>query len=107
MFVADFAWVDMPKDDFWAGMYTTCESGVPKEFEIFKFIIDKAPDSPFDIFNIPPYLMFRAGHEAGMQHIEHIPQYPDPAVKDNKVVRRYLDECNPSDYLMKFKVSKP
>lgn len=74
---------------------------------MFHFIIEKAPESPFEIFNIPPHLMFRAGFEAGLRHIEHIPQYPDPAIKDDKVMRRYLDTCNPRDYLMKFKFNQP
>ena len=107
MFIADFGYVEMPHDDFWAGMYTKQPEGKrPGDFEVFHFIIDKAPDSPYEIFNIPPHLMFKAGFEAGLRSIEHIPQYPDPAYKDDKVMRRYLDKCGPSDYLMKFKFAK-
>ena len=47
--------------------------------------------------------MFKAGYEAGFSHIEHKAQYPDPAFSSDQVVRRYMDTCNPSDYLMKFK----
>lgn len=66
MFIADFSWVDIPNENFWAGMYTKPSGDAPpKEFEPFKFFIDKAPDSPFDIFHIPNYLMFKAGYEAG------------------------------------------
>lgn len=43
MLVADFGFVSMPKDNWWAGMYTTTdnmgEDGKHKEFEPFKFII--------------------------------------------------------------------
>jgi len=37
----------------------------PEVFQPFKFFIDKAPDSPFEIFQIPNHLMMRAGFEAG------------------------------------------
>ena len=109
MFIADFSWVNQPKDDFFFGMYTTFdgEQTSPEEFEIFNFYIDNAPDYPFEIFHIPNSLMFKAGYEASFTHIEHLPQYPHPDFKDHKVVRRYLDECNPSDYLMKFKFMNP
>lgn len=50
--------------------------------------------------------MFKAGQEAGFNNIQMLAQYPDPEVKDDPVVRRYLDTCNPSDYLMKFRVVK-
>ena len=75
----------------------------PKDFEAFEFLIDRAPDSPFDIFHIPNHLMFKAGYEAGFRIIEYKPQYCDPEVKDDPVMRRYIDTCNPCDYLMKFK----
>mmetsp|Transcript_17915 Transcript_17915/g.30471 ORF Transcript_17915/g.30471 Transcript_17915/m.30471 type:complete len:154 (+) Transcript_17915:210-671(+) len=64
--LADFQYVDIPQDNFWAGMYTKrvgAES--PKEFEPFHFFIENAPESPFQIIHIPCHLMFRAGHEAG------------------------------------------
>lgn len=74
MFIADFCWVNIPNENFWAGMYTTSKGEeAPKEFEPFNFIIDKAPDSPFEIFHIPNYLMFKAGYEAGFSSIEHKP----------------------------------
>ena len=64
----DFAYLDMPKDDFWGGMYTKMVKDVPpKEFEIFNFFIDSAPDHPFEIFNIPPYLIFNAANDAGFE----------------------------------------
>ena len=50
--------------------------------------------------------MFKAGYEAGFAHIEHLPQYPDPEFKEDKRIRRYLEECNPSDYLIKFRFMK-
>jgi hypothetical protein len=107
MFIADFAWVNQEHDNFWAGMYTKSnnidENGKHREFEKFNFIIDKAPDSPFEIFHIPNHLMFKAGYEAGFSNISHTPQYPHPDYESDVVVRRYLDICKPSDYLMKFK----
>merc|ERR1712070_792840 len=59
MFIADFQYVAIPKDDWWAGMYTkpVVEDTPPKEFEVFNFIIQHAPDSPFEIFNIPNHIM--------------------------------------------------
>uniref|UniRef100_A0A7S3N1M1 Uncharacterized protein n=1 Tax=Strombidium inclinatum TaxID=197538 RepID=A0A7S3N1M1_9SPIT len=109
MFVADFSWGPMPKDGFWGGMYTAHpdEPVGPKEFETFEFFIDKAPEEAFQIFQIPHYLMFKAGYAAGFRHIEYKPQYPDPELKDDPVIRRYIDECNPADYLMKFKFMNP
>lgn len=52
-------------------MHTTCKDDKPpKEFETFNFYIDKAPESPFEIFNIPSYLMFQAGYQAGFDSIQ-------------------------------------
>ena len=106
LFVADFSWVDMQGEEFWGGMYTKTKNlvdGVHKEFEPFQFVIDKAPDSPFEIFHIPNHLMFKAGYAAGFSRIDFKLQYENPEFKDDKVIRRYQDNCNPSDYLMKFK----
>ena len=59
LFVADFYWVDHGGYDFWGGMCTKPKGdGPPKEFETFEFFIDTAPESPFEIFHIPHYLMF-------------------------------------------------
>ena len=104
LMIADFCWVKMPCDGFWGGMYTNHpdENG-PKPFETFDFFIDRAPESPFKIFNIPAEIMFKAGFQTGLKHIEYKPQYPDPKFKDDPAVRRYLDECNPSDYIMKYR----
>ena len=70
--IADFAYVDIPKEDFFYGMYTTTkEQGKkPGDFETFNFIIDRAPDHNFDIFNIGAHLMFQAGKEAGANTID-------------------------------------
>ena len=40
--IADFSYVKMPMDNFWAGMYTTTEEDntPPGDFETFNFIID-------------------------------------------------------------------
>jgi len=105
MLIADFEWVAMPKDNWWAGMYTksAVNGKPPKEFEVFHFMMDLAPETVYEIFHIPSYLMIKAGLEAGFQIVEHKMQYPDPSVKDNPVVKRYVDECTPTDYLIKFK----
>ena len=108
VFIADFGYVNMPKEDFFYGMYTrqVNEGTPPGDFEPFKFIIDKAPDHDFEIFNIGAHLMFKAGLAAGLNQIEFKAQYPDPEVKDDPVVKRYLETCNPHDYLLKFRKVK-
>ena len=110
LFLADFSWVKQAEEDGF-GMHTKCQGDEdlgPANFETFQFFIDNAPGEAFDIFHIPSYLMFRAGYEAaGFDHIEHWPQYPDPKLKNDRVIRKYLDQCKPSDYLMKFKFIKP
>ena len=107
LFVADFSWVKLaPEDGF--GMHTNHATGVPSNFDTFQFFIDNAPGEAFEIFQIPSYLMFRAGYEAaGFDHIEHRPQYPDPRFKNDPMIRKYLDECKPNDYLLKFKFIHP
>lgn len=56
----------MPNDNFWGGMYTKqVKDEPPKEFEIFNFFIDSAPDHAFEIFNIPADLIFKGALEAG------------------------------------------
>ena len=64
LFLTDFSWVEQPCDNFYFGMYTSFdgEGKSPKEFEIFKFYIDEAPEDAFEIFHIPNYLMFKAGY---------------------------------------------
>ena len=70
MFIADFSYVEIPKDDFFFGMYTSLKGAEkPKDFEAFNFIIDKAPDHKFDIFNIESHIMFKAGLEAGFNNV--------------------------------------
>jgi len=31
----------------------------PKDFETFKFVIDKAPNDPFEIYHIPSHIMYK------------------------------------------------
>ena len=111
VFVADFNYVNMSKDGwekFWGGMCTSMIKGTPpKDFEPFGFFINTAPEHVFEIFQIPRHVMIQAGLAAGFNTAELKPTYPDPAVKDDPVVRRYLDECEASDYLLKFKIAKP
>ena len=47
--------------------------------------------------------MFKAGYAAGFSRVDFKLQYENPEFKDDKVIRRYQDTCNPTDYLMKFK----
>ena len=58
------------------------------------------------MFNIPNYVMIKAGLEAGFTIVEHKLQYPDPEVKDDPVMKRYITECKPNDYLIKFRLQK-
>lgn len=56
MYIADFSYVNIPKEDFFFGMYTEqVGNEKPKDFAPFHFIIDKAPDHNFDIFNIESF----------------------------------------------------
>ncbi len=47
--------------------------------------------------------MFKAGIDAGFTNCDFKLQYPDPEEAQNATMRKYIDEHNPSDYLMKFK----
>ena len=58
LIISDFSYVNIPKRDFFFGMYTTSEKNEePKEFSEFNFIIDEAPDFNYKIYNIPSYRM--------------------------------------------------
>ena len=108
--ITDFSWVRIPKDGFWMGQYTsfgTKDTDSPKEFEVFDFFINKAPDNPMKIYHIPKHLLFKAGSSAGFTQIKTRPQYPDPEYKNHKIIRQYLDTCKPDDYIMKLKVVQP
>ena len=77
LFLTDFSWVKQPCDNFFFGMYTSFdgEGKSPKEFEIFKFYIDKAPEDAFEIFHIPNYLMFKVSkHFCGRHQKSYIPR---------------------------------
>ena len=54
-------------------MYTKTlgDMAPPTDFELFYFYIDQAPDSPFEVFNVPNHIMIRAGLEAGFTVVEH------------------------------------
>ena len=44
----------------------------PKPFEPFEFYIEKQPEGPpYEIFNIPSDVMFRAAKAAGFNNIEY------------------------------------
>lgn len=99
--------MNQPKKDLnFYGMYTEAPvPGVePNPFETFKFFINTAPDSPFEIFNIPAHVMMHAGMSAGFKAIDYKIQYPHPDYVDNEVMRKYLDVCNGTDYVMKMKL---
>ena len=103
--VADFSYVDQPCDNWFYGMHTgRKEPGVdPKPFEPFDFFIDRQPDSPYECFNIPADVMFKAAREAGFNKIDYTLAYPNPEFKDNPVIRKYIDECKAPDYVMKMR----
>ena len=73
----------------------------PKPFESFNFYIDKNPEARYEIFNIPADVMFKAAKEAGFNRIEYTLAYPNPEYKDNEIVRKYIDKCKATDYVMK------
>ena len=106
LFITEFSYVNQPCDNFLYGMFTeTNVKGVePQPFETFKFIIDRAPDQPFEIFNIPAYVMMHAGMSAGFKAIDYKLQYPHPDYADNEVMRKYIDECKATDYVMRMKM---
>jgi hypothetical protein len=84
--------VEMPIDNFWAGMYTKyVKDGPPKEFEIFNFFIDSAPNHAFEIFNIPSDLIFRGALDAGFDQLLYKKQYSNPDFENDPIIRRYLD----------------
>ena len=88
-------------------MYSkTKKDGVePKEFETFDFYIETDPENPYEIFNIPASVMFKAASAAGFGRIEYKLAYSHPDFKNNPVMRRYIDECKSPDYVMKMKFS--
>ena len=101
IFVSDFSYFDIPKEDnFWAGMATELfqESKEPSEFETFKFIMSNSPDTFYTIFNIPSETMFRAAKVSGMKEINYCKAEADPNYKDDPVFKRYLSTA--TDYIM-------
>lgn len=103
--MTEFSYVNQPCDNFSMGMYTRTKRGVPpKEFEPFEFIIESAPDMTYDIFNIPAHVMFKAVNEAGFNSVDYKLQYSNPDFREHPAVRKYIDECNAPDYIMRMKV---
>jgi hypothetical protein len=100
--INDFEYVHIPKEEFWMGMYTYPEGPEdPKAFELFNFIIEEAPEHEFKVHHIPSDLYFKAALEAGFKNITFTPQYPHPDIADNEVMKRYFDECKPTDFIFK------
>ena len=91
----------MPKEDFFYGMYTSWTDGTlpPDQFEEFNFIIDKAPEDSFKVFHYSTDQVFKAAVEAGYKDVSFKPQYPDPEYASHPVVKKYLETCNPKDYM--------
>lgn len=108
MVIADFSYCRIDKEDLQGSMYTetVVEDQPPSLFEPFNFMIDKAPGEPFRTYNIPSYMMFSAGYKAGFNLIECGPQYPDPAVSNDPMIRKYIDVCKPHDYILKLRVKE-
>ena len=76
LIISDFSYVNIPKRDFFYGMYTSTDKNEePEEFSAFNFIIDEAPDFNFKIYNIPSYRMMQAGRKAGFSRISYVSQY--------------------------------
>ena len=89
-------------------MYYSSHESVPSNFGSFQFFIDTAPGEAFPMFQIPPHLYHKAGYEAaGFNYMQQIPQYPDPKLKNNPKIRKYLDEIKPCDFILKFKTVCP
>ena len=86
-------------------MYTACvhEGQEPKPFEPFYFFIDTQPDSPYEIFNIPAYVMLQAAMEVGFKQSTYQLQYASPEYENHEIYRAYKDECNGTDYLMRLR----
>ena len=104
--IADFSYVDQPCDNWFFQMCTERKvSGVdPKPFELFNFYIDKQPEGPpYEVFNIPSDVMFKAAQKAGFNNIEFQLAKSDPEYKDHPVVKRYLQDLNAPDYVMKLR----
>ena len=103
--VADFSFVDQPCDNWFYGMCTErrVANVDPAPFESFNFYIDRNPSAPYEVFNIPAEVMFKAAREAGFNTVDYTLAYPNPEYKDNEVVRKYIDVCKATDYVMKMK----
>jgi hypothetical protein len=86
---------------------TCTDDEQPRDFDPFYFIIDCLPDEKMVLFNIPAFMMFRAGKEVGFSKIRSVRQYCDPNAEDNPIIRKYLDEYKPCDYVIKFKLAQP
>ena len=105
MLISDFSYEPLGQDLFKdIGMYTTCaKKEGPSEFDTFRFHIEEdEKGASYEIFNIPSYIMFKAGKAAGFNSIELKAQYPNPEYENDPAMVKYLS-CVPSDYLMKFK----
>jgi len=104
VFLTEFSYVNQPCDDWFYGMYTLTATGLPpKHFEPFLFHIVTAPENSFEIFNIPSDVMYKAGLDAGFTKVDYKLQYPSKEYENHPVVRKYFDECNGPDYLMKLR----
>ena len=86
-------------------MYTSHPNGDkgPEPFKTFKFYTDTAPNDPYEVFNIPSDLMFKAGVESGFKNCDFKMQYPSKEKAKDPIMQKYLKECKYSDYIMKFK----
>jgi hypothetical protein len=91
LFITDFSWVDQPLSKLGLyGMHTIApgEKGEPpKDFETFKFVIDRAPNDPFEIYHIPSNIMYKAGIEVGFNKCDFKMQYPNPDFVDHPAMR--------------------
>jgi SAM-dependent methyltransferase len=101
--ITDFSYPNQPKEDWFFGMYTATQSGLPpRDFEEFQFFISTAGEkAPFNIYHIPVDVMASACVEAGFKTVTPKSQYPNPEFESHPVIRKYIDVVKMPDYLVK------
>ena len=48
-------------------------------------------------------IIFKAAKQVGFKQMNFKLQYPNPDFADEPSIKRYLDTCNPTDYIFIFK----
>ena len=88
MLVTDFCHMEIPQSLFpEIGFWISCNQEKPDKFDTFRFHIEENDKgASYEIFNIPSYVMFQAGKQAGFNSIELKGMYANPEHADNKVI---------------------